>query len=118
MLKFAPAEFVTEAHTLARLQHTNIVPLFSVHPVGPLVALCMPYFPGPTLAAVLHELRKEPSLPDSGRWLVGRLGLAEEVAGRQQLAQGTYVEAVPVARRRGWPTAWPTPTSAASCTAT
>jgi serine/threonine protein kinase/tetratricopeptide (TPR) repeat protein len=93
VLKFSPVEFVTEAHTLARLQHTNIVPLFSVHAVGPLVALCMPYFPGPTLAAVLHELKKETQLPDSGRWLVGRLGLAEEVAGRQQLAQGTYVEA-------------------------
>src|SRR4051812_21742460 len=29
VLKFSPAVFVSEAHTLARLQHTNIVPIFS-----------------------------------------------------------------------------------------
>src|SRR5262249_46857524 len=93
VLKFAPAEFVAEAHTLARLQHTNIVPLFSVHTVGPLVALCMPYFQGPTLAVLLRELRAQSRLPDAGRWLVAQLGTADEMTGRQLLAQGTHVEA-------------------------
>lgn len=48
----------TESLSLARLQHTNIVPLYSVHDFASenLRGLCMPYFGGTTLARVLHEL--------------------------------------------------------------
>jgi eukaryotic-like serine/threonine-protein kinase len=35
---------------LARLQHTGIVPLYSLHRIGPYSALCMPYFGSATLA--------------------------------------------------------------------
>ncbi len=35
---------------LARLQHTGIVPLFSLHRIGAYSALCMPYFGSATLA--------------------------------------------------------------------
>jgi tetratricopeptide (TPR) repeat protein len=45
--------------SLARLQHTHIVPLYSVHefPDRRLRALCMPDFGGATLAAVEERLR-------------------------------------------------------------
>ena len=33
-----------ESRTLARLQHTNIVPIYSVHRVDSFQAVCMPYF--------------------------------------------------------------------------
>ena len=48
----------TEHQTLARLQHTNIVPIFSVHEdqEAGLRAVCMPYFGGATLASVLERL--------------------------------------------------------------
>jgi len=48
--------------SLARLQHTHIVPLLSVldDPGRNLRVLCMPYFGGLTLAALLAELRERP----------------------------------------------------------
>jgi serine/threonine protein kinase/tetratricopeptide (TPR) repeat protein len=55
------ADLVDESHWLARLQHTNIVPIYSVHRVGPLQALCMPYLGSVTLADVLAALRARSS---------------------------------------------------------
>ncbi len=40
---------------LARLQHTGIVPLYSLHRIGDYSALCMPYFGSATLADWLGE---------------------------------------------------------------
>ena len=40
---------------LARLQHTGIVPLYSVHRIGSYSALCMPYYGSATLADWLGE---------------------------------------------------------------
>ena len=37
------ADVAGESHVLARLQHTNVVPIFSVHRRGPLQAVCMPF---------------------------------------------------------------------------
>ena len=37
------ADVVGETQALARLQHTNIMPIYSVHRRGPLQAVCMPY---------------------------------------------------------------------------
>ena len=45
------ADVIGETHALAQLQHTNIVPIYSVHRSGPLQAVCMPYLgsaPSPT----------------------------------------------------------------------
>jgi eukaryotic-like serine/threonine-protein kinase len=61
---------VVETHALAQLQHTNIVPIYSVHRSGPLHAVCMPYLGSTTLAQVLHELKQQPTLPDSGAGLL------------------------------------------------
>lgn len=58
-----------ESQTLARLQHTHIVPVYSVHRAGPLQAVCMPYLGRTTLADVLQELPKLAALPRSGKAL-------------------------------------------------
>jgi len=49
-------DLFNESQTLAQLQHTNIVPIYSAHSAGPLQALCMPYFGRTTLAEVLKAL--------------------------------------------------------------
>ncbi|HEY1860453.1 MAG TPA: protein kinase, partial [Gemmataceae bacterium] len=61
---------VGEAHTLAQLQHTHIVPIYSVHRATPFQAVCMPYFGATTLADVLQEVRRTASLPASGKIFV------------------------------------------------
>jgi serine/threonine protein kinase/tetratricopeptide (TPR) repeat protein len=51
------ADLVDESHRLAQLQHSNIVPIYSLHRAGPVQALCMPYLGSVTLADVLTALR-------------------------------------------------------------
>src|SRR5439155_11814008 len=65
--------------TLARLQHTNIVPIYSVHRVAPFQAVCMPYFGATTLAHLLARYRGLRSLPASGRQLVDTLCVLNDV---------------------------------------
>jgi serine/threonine protein kinase/Flp pilus assembly protein TadD len=50
-----------EPQTLAQLQHTNIVPIYSVHEdaAAGVRAVCMPYFGGASLSAVLQRLQGE-----------------------------------------------------------
>lgn len=60
-----------EPQTLARLQHTNIVPIYSVHHTYPFQAICMPYLGSVTLADLLTDLRA--GIPESGRELVSTL---------------------------------------------
>ena len=50
------ADIFGESQTLAQLQHTNIVPIYSLHTSAPYQAVCMPYFRSTTLADVLHHL--------------------------------------------------------------
>jgi serine/threonine protein kinase len=51
-----------EPQRLARLQHPNIVPLYSVHQVGSLYAVCMPYLGRVTLCRAVARLA-EPGQP-------------------------------------------------------
>ena len=72
-LKVAP-NLGGESLKLARLQHTNIVPIHSVHTVESLNAICMPYFGATTLADVIRDLSgKTNHLPETGRELLGTL---------------------------------------------
>jgi serine/threonine protein kinase/tetratricopeptide (TPR) repeat protein len=50
-------DLVDESDRLAQLQHSNIVPIYSLHRAGPVQALCMPYLGSVTLADVLATLR-------------------------------------------------------------
>lgn len=70
-----------ETRTLAQLQHTNIIPIYSIHQAGSFQAICMPYFGATTLADVLRDLRGRTSPPESGRELVQILGGRQRVHG-------------------------------------
>jgi serine/threonine protein kinase/Flp pilus assembly protein TadD len=94
-----------EHMTLARLQHTHIVPLYSAQddPARNLRVLCMPYFGGTTLAQLLQNLAGRPVAERTGRQLLealdrGRHASAETLpargAARDFLARASYVQAV------------------------
>jgi serine/threonine protein kinase len=104
VLKVTPGEAI-EHLSLARLQHTHIVPLYSVQdcPGRGLRALCMPYFGGATLAQLLEAMRPQPPAQRSGQNLLDTLDLVQAVApvvapatgpARQALAQASYAQAV------------------------
>jgi eukaryotic-like serine/threonine-protein kinase len=67
------ARLESEPQMLARLQHTNIVPIFSVHHSGAFQAICMPYLGSTTLVDVLRGVRQAPSVPASGRHVISTI---------------------------------------------
>jgi eukaryotic-like serine/threonine-protein kinase len=89
------SEFFDETQTLAQLQHTNIVPIYSTHGDGPLRALCMPYFGATTLGDVCKELKLAQDLPTSGKHFVSTLELrrvsthADEMSGAWESSNGS-----------------------------
>jgi serine/threonine protein kinase/Tfp pilus assembly protein PilF len=72
VLKIAPYLF-DESRTLAQLQHTHIMPIYSVHQADAFQAVCMPFLGTTTLADVLTDLRRRPTLPDSGKYLLDQI---------------------------------------------
>jgi eukaryotic-like serine/threonine-protein kinase len=76
-----------EVRTLARLQHTNIVPVYSVHRSGRFQAVCMPFCGGTTLAAVLSDCA------NANRPLSGR-AIAEAVQVKSDHAAGAASSAI------------------------
>ncbi|MDB5310925.1 MAG: pknB 22 [Gemmataceae bacterium] len=66
-------DLVGESRTLARFQHTNIVPVYSVHRYPPFQAVCMPFFGATTLGHLMARYRGTTSLPRTGRQLVDTL---------------------------------------------
>jgi serine/threonine protein kinase len=90
----------SEHHVLARLQHTHIVPLYAAHdePARRLRLLCMPYFGGATLAALLDRLGETPAeqRKASDLWQALAAGGPGEagVLSVPRLARSSYVAAV------------------------
>ncbi len=83
-----------EVRTLARLQHTNIVPIFSSHRALPFTAVCMPFFGATTLASVLADAIPQPR-STSGRIFVQairRRQIDDPIAPRAQSATMTFLE--------------------------
>ncbi len=90
--------------TLARLQHTHIVPLYAVidHPAEQRRILCMPYLGGATLAQILDVLKEVPVEQRTGRHLLDALDqvqgqfLPVPVQGpdRKRLADRSWTEVV------------------------
>ncbi len=91
--------------SLARLQHTHIIPLFSEQsfPDRGLRALCMPYLGGTSLARILEILADTPPPERRGEHILhvldqvrGNAGAAPIVEGpyRRYLSSATYVEAI------------------------
>ena len=74
VLKLVPSDR-QEHLSLARLQHTNIVPLYGSFddPARGLRALCMPYFGGGTLDRVLGSVRTRPLSLRTGHDLIRAL---------------------------------------------
>jgi len=91
--------------SLARLQHTHIVPLYSVHdfPDRRLRALCLPYFGGAALDRLLESMRGQPVGLRTGQDILqslrvvpppGPAALPVEGPSCRFLARVSYVQAV------------------------
>jgi serine/threonine protein kinase/Tfp pilus assembly protein PilF len=102
VLKVMPTD-AQEHLSLARLQHTGIVPLYWVfdEPARHLRVLCMPYFGGAALSDVLKRLRDKPPEQRRGKDLLEALdqvqrGLSAPISGaaRAALARMSYDQAI------------------------
>jgi serine/threonine protein kinase/tetratricopeptide (TPR) repeat protein len=89
------ADLVDESHWLARLQHSNIVPIYSVHRAGPLQALCMPYLGSVTLADVLAALRIRSTRDKVTRWQGDKVTKTEDSQPRASSAAAASVTLSP-----------------------
>ncbi len=81
VIKISAAEGF-EPQTLAQMQHTHIVPIYSVHENSyrGLRAVCMPYFGGATLAQVLDHLWSAGPTPATGAEFAAALKACEAPA--------------------------------------
>jgi serine/threonine protein kinase/Tfp pilus assembly protein PilF len=73
-----------ESRQLAQLQHTNIVPVYSVHHARPFHAICMPFYGSTTLADVLRAIQGQGALPPSGKALVDTVNACKRTVGREE----------------------------------
>jgi serine/threonine protein kinase/Tfp pilus assembly protein PilF len=62
-----------ESQTLAQLQHSHIMPIYSYHHGQPFQAVCMPFLGSTTLADVLSDIRRHKSMPCSGKNILSTL---------------------------------------------
>lgn len=69
-----------EHQRLARLQHTNIVPIYSVQTIETASVICMPFFGLSTLSDVLQHLRRS-ELPSHSAQLIPRALADKRTAG-------------------------------------
>lgn len=85
----------TEPQTLAQLQHTHVVPIYSVHEDNRfgLRAVCMPYFGGASLNKVLDQVWSKQSIPASGKTLIEAL---DRVAGPEPATRSPRQETTEV----------------------
>ena len=71
-LKLSPI-LIDEPRNLARMQHANIVPIYSIHRTETLQAVCMPYLGSVTLISILNEMSKSGRIPDTGHAFLSTL---------------------------------------------
>jgi serine/threonine protein kinase len=104
VLKVTPCQG-QEHLSLARLQHTHIVPLYGVQhdPTHNLRVLVMPYFGGTSLGHILDRLQSMPLEKRAGKHLIEALEHVEAKAAlkgpvqgpwRQLLARASYLDAI------------------------
>jgi serine/threonine protein kinase/Flp pilus assembly protein TadD len=81
-----------EASTLGRINHPNIVSVYSVQEdaASGLTAVCMPYHGSATLCDLLDAVKANPTLPRSAQTIPGALTDGEQPG----VAAGSYVDAV------------------------
>lgn len=63
-----------EANWLARLQHSSIVPIYSVHRIDEVYGICMPYLGNSTLADLVKELPRSVMHGSRSLWQRSRYG--------------------------------------------
>ncbi len=78
-----------ESQNLARLQHTNIMPIHSVHKARRMVAVCMPFYGRTTLADLCTSLDSLHAPPTSGGHVVGTLAARRDSSTRAALSSHT-----------------------------
>jgi len=105
VLKITACDDGREHLSLARLQNTHIVPLYSVEtfPQRNVRVLCMPYFGNATLNQILDRVQDVPLSQRTGQHLLDALGKIQENVPvrlpsrgpiRQLLSKATYVQAI------------------------
>ena len=95
-----------EPQRLARLQHSHIVPIHSVHHQDALQAVCMPFFGRATLAHATRQLHRASRLPMQGSELLELLPTAVPEAtnaGRATDDRASHQDVPP--GQLGWPRA-------------
>lgn len=104
VLKVTPQR-VREHLSLARLQHTHIIPLHAMvdFPARNLRALCMPFLGGATLSSILHKLLDHPVQERTGQSILDALDAAagdtradipKQGGYRQTLACASYTDSI------------------------
>lgn len=95
-LKVTSCGDVAEPETLARLQHTNIVPVYSTQRIGAARVIVMPYLGATTLADVIEELHRRATWPATGTVL------ADTIANRasRTIIDGEFRSGTPALRTR------------------
>ncbi len=86
-----------EPEQLAKLHHTNVVPIYSIHRQGEFHGLCMPYLGSVTLDSVLTRLKEDGSPPKHGKCLVAavhEIGGDDDATAWTELGSLTYADAV------------------------
>ena len=101
VLKMVPRLF-GESRALAQLQHTHIVPIYSVHRLDDWQIICMPFLGTTTLADILADLRGRPALPASGAYVLERIEAGAR-SGRSHWDRRTPAGASPRPRRPAHP---------------
>jgi serine/threonine protein kinase/tetratricopeptide (TPR) repeat protein len=100
----------SEPQTLAQLQHTNIVPIYSVHEdrESGLRAVCMPWFGGATLSQVLEAVWRKTQRPlrgaDLAEALKGLSSRPEEGTGPSRKEDGRRSSGMIPVEKGGSPT--------------
>ncbi len=98
------ADVGAESRSLAQLQHTNIVPVYSYHRADALQAVCMPYFGRVTLADLLRSIKMTHTVPRTGRELrsiVAQPSWASDAAAPMPAPTGPAVDSE-WAKLEGW----------------
>ena len=95
VLKFTPP-VSEEPQFLARLQHTNIVPVYSIHPDRSCLSICMPFLGIATLADVSGYVTAHPDLSQqvvTGQQLVSTVSQRREETVERELTDPVLLQA-------------------------
>lgn len=91
VLKLSPRK--TREHlSLARLQHTHIIPLHAIYefPARNLIAMCQPYLGGTTLEHILQQLKELPLNKRSGQSILNILDAEQPTVLKDKAAHSSF----------------------------